>query len=179
MLFRGPAQKKTTNFTKNAAIRPTDEGFPIVTITHIPIVFLGGTSKRASSSWRDVFFTHLQGLPVQVIDPTPSAYPDPNHDPQEHYELVQWQRAAIQASSIAVFWLDEKLANQAARVEIGYAIALGKNVLIGAGPGFLGKKHLELFANQIIAETVTDLKDRLVTALHNFTASKVAAHNQN
>jgi hypothetical protein len=165
MFFR----EKKSNAIEHSCrvIRPSDDLPSFPDPTDIPRLYLGGNAGQGGSSWRQEILLSLQSYPIQIIDPNPETFPNPTRDSDGHVELVQWQRAAIKASSIVVFWLDDRLANQASRVEAGYALGLGKIVFIGAGTRLLGRHHLALFSGGIIARSFDELKRLIIQYIQN------------
>ncbi len=128
-----------------------------------PIVYLGGNSR--GRDWRIDFLRRFNKENVLFINPRRDTYVHPEDMPSEHAEQVLWERSGVNKSDITVFWLGEGLANQAARVEIGYALGLGKHVIIGAEAGFLGLEHLSAFSGLVLSTSVEGLMDRMAAAL--------------
>tara|TARA_R110000868_G_scaffold190862_1_gene434746 strand:+ start:49612 stop:50076 length:465 start_codon:yes stop_codon:yes gene_type:complete len=126
--------------------------------TRYPNVFLGGNCQ--GRDWRLTFFRRFTDAEVTFINPSRMDFPHPEISPGEHARQVAWERQAIAASNIAVFWLGEGLSNQATRVEIGFALGQGKTVLIGAEDGFMGGEHLTAFSGLVISSSIEGLMNR-------------------
>lgn len=130
-----------------------------------PVVYLGGNSR--GRDWRVDFLHRFENEDVVFINPRRESYANPDEMPNEHAEQVMWERGALAKSDVALFWLGEGLANQAARVEIGFALGAEKEVIIGAEPGFLGLEHLSAFSGLILSSSVEGLMDRMEAALRD------------
>lgn len=144
-------------------IKPTD-GDDIFDKEHRqPIVFMGGNCR--GRDWRLDFFPKFDRYDLTFINPKRDKFASPEGDPAEHANQVMWERKAIDACDIAMFWLGEGLANQASRVEIGYALGKGKTVIIGAEQGFLGLEHLSAFSGLILTTSIDGLMSRLESLL--------------
>lgn len=129
------------------------------------VVFLGGNCR--GRDWRVEFLHRFEREDAVFINPRRDDFPHPETMPGEHAEQVSWERQAIDSADVCLFWLGEGLANQAARVEIGYALGLGKTVLIGAEPGFLGLEHLSAFSGLVLSTSLDGLMDRLNSILRD------------
>lgn len=127
------------------------------------IVFLGGRCR--GRDWRPEVLHAFTDSHVTFINPLRSSYPDPEDQAEEHAAIVRWERDAIDRADVAVFWLGEGLSNQAARVEIGYALGRGKHVLVGSEEGFIGLEHLSSFAGVVFSSSVQGLVKRLESLL--------------
>lgn len=138
-----------------------------------PVVYLGGNSR--GRDWRIEFLHRFENADVVFINPRRDSYAHPEEMPNEHAEQVLWERQAIDKADIALFWLGEGLANQAARVEIGFALGADKYVIIGAEPGFLGLEHLSAFSGLILSTSVSGLMDRMDAALREVRDAKASA----
>jgi hypothetical protein len=123
-----------------------------------PNIFLGGSCK--GRDWRLDFFRRFSDAAVTFINPSRADFPNPDIAPGEHARQVAWERQALAACDIAVFWLGEGLSNQATRVEIGFALGQGKTVLIGAEDGFMGGEHLTAFSGLVISSSLEGLMNR-------------------
>ena len=123
-----------------------------------PTVFLGGNCR--GRDWRLEFFRRFTETEVVFINPNRKDFPKPEIAPGEHARQVAWERLALAASDISVFWLGEGLNNQGTRVEIGFALGQGKTVLIGAEDGFMGAEHLTAFSGLIISSSLEGLMNR-------------------
>lgn len=134
------------------------------------VVFLGGRCR--GRDWRPEMLHAFTEQNVTFISPLRSNFPDPESQPEEHAAVVRWERDAIDRADIVVFWLGEGLSNQAARVEIGFAIGRGKHVLIGAEETFLGLEHLSSFAGVVLSSSVQGLCKRLESLLQAVDAPK-------
>lgn len=130
-----------------------------------PSVYLGGNCR--GRDWRHDIFRKFERANVTFINPKRDTFPDPEDTPVEHAEQVLWERKAIEAADVSLFWLGEGLANQASRVEIGYAIGLGKKVIIGAEPGFLGLEHLSAFSGLVLSSSLEGLMTRLESLVYS------------
>lgn len=137
-----------------------------------PIVFLGGNCR--GRDWRIEFLHRFEHEDVVFINPRRESFPHPEEQPNEHAQQVSWERQAIGFADIALFWLGEGLANQAARVEIGFALGAGKDVIIGAEPGFLGLEHLSAFSGMVLSNTLDGVMDRLRATLDMVRQSKAS-----
>ena len=126
-------------------------------------VFLGGScgNSRKSQDWRHAFYNRFEQHDMTFITPLVDNFPDPDIDPAGHVRQVQWERAAMDACDVAIFWLGEGLSNQASRVEIGYVLGKDKTVFIGASEGFLGMEHLTSFSGLMLSVSVDGLMHRL------------------
>lgn len=127
------------------------------------IVFLGGRVR--GRDWRTELLHGFTDHKVTFITPVRTTFPDPESQPEEHTAVVRWERDALDRADVVVFWLGEGLANQASRVEIGYALGRGKHVLIGAEDGFIGLEHLSSFAGVVLSSSVQGLSKRLESLL--------------
>lgn len=136
------------------------EGYPR------PLIFLGGSCR--GRDWRLDFLHRFEQSDVTFINPMKTNFPDPEMDPGEHAKQVTWERKMIDQADIAVFWLGEGLTNQAARVEIGYALGKGKAVLIGAEQGFMGMEHLTGFSGLVLSQSLDGLMNRFASLLTSF-----------
>lgn len=137
-----------------------------------PVVYLGGNSR--GRDWRVDFLHRFEDEDVVFINPRRESYANPEEMPSEHAEQVLWERHALDKSDIALFWLGEGLANQAARVEIGFALGAGKEVIIGSEPGFLGLEHLSAFSGLVLSTSVQGLMDRMEAALRDVREAKAS-----
>jgi hypothetical protein len=131
-----------------------------------PRVFLGGQNR--GRDWRNEFFQHFEKAEVTFINPKRDTFVDPEFDPAGHAKLVEWERRALDSCDAGVFWLGEGLANQAARVEIGYLLGAQKPVLIGAEKGFMGLEHLSAFGGLVLSTTLDGMMSRLASLLAGF-----------
>lgn len=129
------------------------------------IVFLGGNCR--GRDWRVDVTRRLGKADVVLINPRREDFPHPSNMPDEHASQVAWEREAIDKSDVCIFWLGEGLANQAARVEIGYALGKGKTVIIGADTGFLGLEHLSAFSGLVLSTSINGLMDRLESVIRD------------
>lgn len=128
------------------------------------VVFLGGSSR--GNDWREQFYEKFAEFDeLTFISPFRTTYPNPEMDPVGHSEIVTWERAAIAACDIAIFWLGTNLSNQAARVEIGYALGAGKTVIVGAEDSFLGLEHLSSFGGIVLSDSIESVMTRLKAEL--------------
>ncbi|MFT7144900.1 MAG: nucleoside 2-deoxyribosyltransferase [Alphaproteobacteria bacterium] len=123
-----------------------------------PNVYLGGNCQ--GRDWRLDFFRRFTEADVKFINPSRTDFPNPEIAPGEHARQVAWERQALAACDIAVFWLGAGLNNQATRVEIGFAMGQGKVVLIGAEDGFLGGEHLTAFSGLVISSSIEGIMNR-------------------
>ena len=145
-------------------IRPTSESEDLEkNYGNKPIVYLGGNSR--GRDWRVNFLHRFEQEDVVFINPRRENYANPGDSPNEHAKQVLFERHALDKSHIALFWLGEGLANQAARVEIGYALGASKDVIIGADNGFLGLEHLSAFSGLILSSSVEGMMDRMEASL--------------
>ena len=124
-----------------------------------PVVFLGGRTR--GRDWRPEALRLLQNYRLTFISPWRANYPNPEDDIPGHSAAVLWEKAAIDRADICLFWLSDALNNQASRVEIGYALGRGKQVLVGAEPGFFGAEHLTCFAGLVLSTSLPGLLSRL------------------
>jgi hypothetical protein len=127
------------------------------------LVYLGGQCR--GRDWRLDVFTRFDQANVAFISPKRESFIDPEMDPAGHARQVAWEREALEQSDICLFWLGEGLSNQAARVEIGYALGLKKPVLLGAQPGFMGVEHLTGFSGLVVASSLDGLLARFGSVL--------------
>jgi nucleoside 2-deoxyribosyltransferase len=129
-------------------------------------VFLGGSSR--GNDWREELFNEFKEEDqLTFISPFRTTYPNPEADPKGHSDIVEWERNAIAVCDIAIFWLGAGLSNQAARVEIGYALGAGKTVLVGAEDSFLGLEHLSSFGGIVLSDSLKSLTTRLTAELNS------------
>lgn len=131
-----------------------------------PVVFLGGNCR--GRDWRLDFFHRFEQADVTFINPRREPFVDPDLDPSAHARQVAWERQALDESDLAIYWLGEGLSNQAARVEIGYALGAKKSVLIGAEEGFLGLEHLTAFSGLVLTKTQDGLMNRFASMLAGY-----------
>ena len=134
-----------------------------------PTVFSGGSCR--GRDWRLDFFHRFEQTDVTFINPRRDHFADTEMEPTAHAEQVAWEREAIDAADIAVFWLGAGLANQAARVEIGYTFGKGIPVIIGAEEGFLGMEHLTAFSGLVLSSSVDGLMNRFSSLLASYSAA--------
>lgn len=128
------------------------------------VVFLGGGSR--GNDWREVMYRAFNEYDdITFISPFRTSYPNPELDPKAHSDIVEWERTAIASSDIAIFWLGAGLSNQAARVEIGYALGAGKAVIVGAEDSFLGLEHLSSFGGFVLSSSLDSVMTRLKAEL--------------
>lgn len=131
------------------------------------VVFLGGSSR--GNDWREqIYRSFNESDDITFISPFRTSYPNPETNPVEHADIVTWERNAIAASNIAVFWLGAGLSNQAARVEIGYALGSNRTVIVGAEDSFLGLEHLSAFGGFVLSDSLESIETRLRAELKNF-----------
>ncbi len=142
---------------------------PIVAKTKGPLVFLGGRCK--GRDWRLDFFHRFEQTDINFINPQRDQFVDPEFAPSEHVLQVSWERQALDEADICVFWLGEGLHNQAARVEIGYALATGKPVLLGAEEGFVGMEHLAGFSGMVLSKSIDGLMNRFASLITSYKAA--------
>ncbi len=128
-----------------------------------PKIYLGGNCR--GRDWRLEFFQRFEDKDVVFINPRRDTFADPDLDPVSHAKQVAWDKTAIDHAKWVVFWLGEGLSNQAARVEIGYAIGKGKTVLIGAEDGFLGLEHLTAFSGMVLSSSLDGLINRFASVM--------------
>lgn len=128
------------------------------------VVFLGGASR--GQDWRERFYKAFEDSNnITFISPFRTSYPNPEMDPKGHSDIVEWERTAIASSDITIFWLGAGLSNQAARVEIGYALGTGKTVIVGAEDSFLGLEHLSSFGGFVLSDSLDSIMTRLKAEL--------------
>lgn len=131
------------------------------------VVFLGGSSR--GNDWREKFYEEFkENSEITFVSPFRSQYPNPESDPKGHSEVVEWERTAIASCDIAIFWLGTNLSNQAARVEMGYALGTGKTVIVGAEDSFLGLEHLSSFGGIVLSDSLESMITRLSAELTSF-----------
>ena len=118
-----------------------------------PIVFLGGNCR--GRDWRVEFLHRFESEDVVFINPRRESF--------------------LEKADIALFWLGEGLANQAARVEMGFAMGADKYVIIGAEQGFLGLEHMSAFSGLVLSTSTNGLMDRLSAVLREVRNNKQAA----
>ena len=131
---------------------------------------MGGSCK--GRDWRVDILRRFESMNVTFINPRRDNFADPEIDPGEHARQVLWERQAIDRSDIVLFWLGEGLPNQASRVEIGYAIGKGKEVIIGADDTFLGGEHLTAFSGIVMSSSLEGLMNRFSSSMHQKMAVK-------
>lgn len=131
-----------------------------------PVVFLGGNCQ--GRDWRLDFFHRFEQQNLTFINPRRERFSDPDLDPTSHARQVEWDRLAIDHADICIFWLGEGLSNQAARVEMGYALGREKTVLIGADDSFLGREHLSAFSGLVLSKSLDGLMNRFGSVLAEF-----------
>ena len=136
---------------------------PFSPSTPSPRVYLGGQSR--GRDWRTDFYQRFERNAVTFINPRRDTFIDPEMDPAGHARQVGWERKALDFCDVGIFWLGEGLANQAARVEIGYLLGLQKQVLMGAQQGFMGGEHLVGFSGLVMAGNVEALMNRFASIL--------------
>ena len=136
---------------------------PLTRRGNTPMVFLGGQCR--GRDWRLDAYHRFERENVTFITPRRESFIDPEMDPAGHAKQVLWERQAIDAADVAMFWLGEGLSNQAGRVEIGYALGLKKPVLLGAQPGFMGVEHLVGFSGLVVASSLEGLLGRFASVL--------------
>jgi nucleoside 2-deoxyribosyltransferase len=128
------------------------------------VVFLGGSSR--GNDWRETIYRSFnQDSDITFVSPFRTSYPNPEMNPKEHAEIVEWERQAIASCDIAIFWLGAGLSNQASRVEIGYALGTGKTVIVGAEDSFLGLEHLSAFGGFVLSDSLDSVMTRLKAEL--------------
>lgn len=128
-----------------------------------PLIYLGGNCR--GRDWRLDFYHRFEQSDVTFVNPRRDAFVDPEIEPAAHAQQVEWERNALNRCDIAIFWLGEGLANQAARVEMGYALGRDKPVLIGSEEGFLGLEHLSAFSGLVLSKTLDGLMNRFASVL--------------
>ena len=133
-----------------------------------PVVFLGGNCR--GRDWRLDFYHRFEQADVTFVTPKRDNFADPEMDPSAHARQVSWERKALDEADMAVFWLGEGLSNQAARVEMGYALGLDKPVLIGAEDGFMGLEHLTAFSGLVLTKSLDGLMNRFASLLASYKA---------
>ncbi len=131
-----------------------------------PLVFLGGNCR--GRDWRLDFYHRFEQSDVTFINPRRDTFFDPDMNPSDHAQQVDWERQALEKCDISVFWLGEGLSNQAGRVEIGYALGLSKPTLIGADDTFMGLEHLSAFSGLVLSKTLDGLMNRFASLLASF-----------
>lgn len=124
-------------------------------------VFLGGLCKRTGRDWRADFYEFFENYDITFINPKIDHFPDPDIEPGAHARQVQWERDAIAACDVAIFWLGGGLSNQASRVEIGYALGKHKEVFIGSEDTFLGAEHLTAFSGLMLSRSLEGIMTRV------------------
>jgi len=134
-----------------------------------PVVFLGGQVK--GRDWRHEFYMRFERMDVTFVSPKRDHFLDPEMDPSGHANQVAWEREALDAADIGVFWLGDGLSNQASRVEVGYLLGAKKPVLVGAEKGFMGIEHLVGFSGLVVASSVEGLMGRFGSMLSAYQAS--------
>ncbi|MCA3244248.1 MAG: nucleoside 2-deoxyribosyltransferase domain-containing protein [Alphaproteobacteria bacterium] len=127
------------------------------------LIYLGGQCR--GRDWRLDAYTRFEKENLAFISPRRDSFIDPELDPAGHARQVAWEREAIEQANVCIFWLGEGLSNQAARVEIGYALGLKKPVLLGAQPGFMGVEHLTGFSGLVVASSLEGLLTRFASVL--------------
>lgn len=131
-----------------------------------PVVFLGGNCR--GRDWRLDFYHRFEQSDVNFINPRRDEFVDPELDPVRHANQVEWERKALDRADITVFWLGEGLANQASRVEIGYALGKAVPTLVGAEEGFLGLEHLSAFSGLVLSKSLDGLMNRFASLLTTY-----------
>ena len=131
-----------------------------------PLVFLGGNCR--GRDWRLDFYHRFEQSDVTFINPRRDSFFDPDMQPSDHARQVEWEKESLDKCDVAIFWLGEGLSNQAARVEIGYALGAGKLTLIGSEEGFLGFEHLSAFSGLVLSKTLDGLMNRFASVLTSF-----------
>lgn len=149
--------------TSYTLVKP-DETVPARAPT--PRVFLGGSCK--GRDWRLDFYNRFEKTEVTFITPKRDTFIDPELDPAGHAGQVAWERQALDACDVGVFWLGEGLANQASRVEIGYLLGAKKPVLLGAEKKFMGIEHLTGFSGLLVTNSPDGLMNRFASMLASF-----------
>jgi len=134
-----------------------------------PCVYMGGQCR--GRDWRLDVFQRFERSDVTFINPRREPFIDPEMEPAAHAKQVEWERAALDASDMGLFWLGEGLSNQATRVEIGYLLGAKKPVLLGAQPGFLGVEHLVSFSGLVVASSLDGLMNRFGSVLSGMQSS--------
>lgn len=134
-----------------------------------PVIYLGGDVRKIDSGWRETVKHSVKDRSLTLIDPTCETLPRPQWDPDGHAEYVRWERTAIEASNIILFWLGKDLQNQAARVEIGFAVGRGKIVRVGAAEGFRGADFITSYIGCPIAASVDELCEQLLVIIEEKT----------
>jgi hypothetical protein len=129
------------------------------------MVYLGGQCR--GRDWRLEVFAKFEQQTLIFISPRRENFIDPELDPAGHARQVAWEREAIEHANVCLFWLGEGLSNQAARVEIGYALGLKKPVLLGAQPGFMGVEHLTGFSGLVAATSLDGLLTRFASVMND------------
>lgn len=124
-------------------------------------VFLGGLCKRTGKDWRAQFYETFEQYDITFVNPKVENFPDPDVDPGAHARQVQWERDALAACDVAIFWLGSGLSNQASRVEIGYVLGKKKEVYIGSEDTFMGAEHLTAFSGLLLSKSLDGIKTRL------------------
>ena len=131
-----------------------------------PVVFLGGNCR--GRDWRLDFYHRFEQSDVNFINPRREQFFDPELDPVKHATQVEWERQAMDRANIAIFWLGEGLANQASRVEIGYALGRKLPTLVGAEEGFLGLEHLSAFSGLVLSKSLDGLMNRFASLITTY-----------
>lgn len=145
----------------------SDEAFSPSTPS--PRVYLGGQCR--GRDWRKDFYQRFEKSSLTFINPRRDVFIDPELDPVGHARQVSWEKQALDFCDVGVFWLGEGLANQAARVEIGYMLGLQKPTLLGAQEGFMGVEHLVGFSGLVVAGTLDALINRFSSLLSGMQSS--------
>ena len=133
-----------------------------------PLVFLGGSCR--GRDWRQDFYHRFESSDVTFINPRRDAFADPQLEPAAHAQQTEWDREMLDAADLTVFWLGEGLANQASRVEIGYAFGAQKPTVIGAEDNFLGGEHLTAFSGLVLSTSLDGLMNRFASLLTEYNA---------
>lgn len=128
-----------------------------------PRIYLGGQNR--GRDWRLEFFQRFKQDTISFVNPNRDTFVDPDFDPAGHARQVAWERKALDWCDVGVFWLGEGLANQAARVEMGYVLGAGKPLLIGAERGFMGLEHLSAFSGLVLTNSLDGLMNRLTSLI--------------
>lgn len=93
-----------------------------------PMVYLAG---GMATPWREEVVFRLERNTVTLVDPTNRDLDGSFNDTQRQ---TNWEREYLDRADAVVFWFPAETACPVALFELGYLLAQGKRVIVGAHP---------------------------------------------
>ena len=124
-----------------------------------PVVFLAGGITN-SPRWQDVAVEYLAHSVDGLTICNPRRPRDFEDDSVEYHRQVTWELDHLEAAELVLFWFPAAEC-RITRIELGLALGRGQKTIIGAEPGFVSRRYLEVLTGRL----GLSLHDRLEATL--------------